>query len=546
MLPIVTSPYLRVRSRPRWIGSVTKASIAAAVAVLACFPNLLVFLYGGDFLTIASEPTSYRYFFLSRLAAGDSSSLWLPQGYLTLLIQRTFALVLPSIYAPDDSLREHVNAFGNLTALVRWVVVAGAMYWMLHDRRLDVKEKAAVVFAYLGPTYLVRTIGVRYAIAPDYIALNLVLLPIGVYLFLRAFHADHVRSHWRQCAGAGLLIGAIGSNKISLIPFAALCVLPGLLRSCAPAKRCLASCVIVGLGATISFLTIHLLVYAPHVRTLTTVLTPWANFVANPGGEAAFADQLVRFLFDYEYAWIVAAFAVVFTIVLFSMYKCRARSPNFVIAIILIGAIAAVAAFSFSTVAMRPAGTTAFEVSSVLICLTAMMIALPQSGRVRSLLIAASYVWLAVATIQHHDLASMTTLLHDDWRKRADVIWEVHDSIHRARRPIVFVIPNNEYHTSSVEEALLKGFSDFPSWDIRGGARPLRALVPQGISFRTEQGGAPPSEPYPSEAIVAWVDRLDWRPLPEVYPALNRTIRRPGVRCRKWVTGAATAISVCG
>jgi hypothetical protein len=96
-----------------------------------------------------------------------------------------------------------------------------------------------------------------------------------------------------------------------------------------------------------------------------------------------------------------------------------------------------------------------------------------------------------------------------------------------ARRPIIAVVPANDWSYGGPLILMLKGLSDFPSWSI-----PSDRKLPIGIdlTFRTEQGNVSPSVPYPQNATIVWEDPPKREPLLKTYAALREAV---GVRnCR--------------
>jgi hypothetical protein len=88
------------------------------------------------------------------------------------------------------------------------------------------------------------------------------------------------------------------------------------------------------------------------------------------------------------------------------------------------------------------------------------------------------------------------------------------------------VIPDNRYAIGSVEEILMKGVSDFPTWNITTGRRVLSDVAP-GLTFRTSV------DRLDSQTTVMWIDIPGETSLATRFPALG--IREVGATtCQRW------------
>ena len=86
-----------------------------------------------DYLTFAGESTAYRFFFVYRLANDEQSNLYLPQGYLTTLLQRiAYQVVVPGGDL-RDRLQSIINRWGMLSAALTCATgMAALMIGMAH------------------------------------------------------------------------------------------------------------------------------------------------------------------------------------------------------------------------------------------------------------------------------------------------------------------------------------------------------------------------------------------------------------------------------
>jgi hypothetical protein len=94
------------------------------------------------------------------------------------------------------------------------------------------------------------------------------------------------------------------------------------------------------------------------------------------------------------------------------------------------------------------------------------------------------------------------------------------------------VIPDNHWGVGSVEEAMLKGFADFPTWNITTGRAAMRRFMPD-LTFRHEYSGTSPAAAYPADAVIMWSDVAGAPALTDRFPSLGEAVTRNGMTCRQ-------------
>lgn len=84
----------------------------------------------------------------------------------------------------------------------------------------------------------------------------------------------------------------------------------------------------------------------------------------------------------------------------------------------------------------------------------------------------------------------------------------------------------------------MKGFSDFPTWNITVGRKLLEEFSPN-FEFRSEYIADKPNFPYPTDVVIMWFDKNDSnlennKNLRELYPELNKAVSSEKVKCYRW------------
>jgi len=249
----------------------------------------------------------------------------------------------------------------------------------------------------------------------------------------------------------------------------------------------------------------------------------WFAFLREPGREADFWNVTFP-AFILHHGYIVMAVFFLYGVSVFTFSKIRRHDWSsrdvLLLAITLSGAAAAC-----YFLLKRPAGSTLFESSVLLLGLAAVMLsAVPESIVKRWVIWSAVLVWAIYGAGTFNWAQSFGMVRHS--REKSDVKWAHYSDVRRMAdgRPIVVVFPTNDYHHEGVFEFLLKGTADFPTWrtSFRGQLL-LEQFVPR-LSFRNNLGGPSPNEPYEPDTVVVWYERGQDK-IVERNPELEKAVR---------------------
>jgi hypothetical protein len=522
--------------RLAWLG------VALLASLLFSFSTIAVFVYGADYFTIAGESAAYRFFLVDRFSYGDKGELYLPQGYLTSLLHAgVYALVVPSGNL-GDQLREIVNRWGHVYTFGVCLLVAATLVYGLVRTTLPPLAKAGLVVAALGSEFCTVRAGFYYSYLPDYYLMNMALAPVITLAFLLV--------RWRPAEGSrlvtavllGVLVGLTAANKISILPLAVLPVVLFVAQDLKQPVRALIGAVVAGVASLIAFVMVHLLLYRFNIDMLRRVFPLWLQLIFNPGGEAGFWEQFVRdYLYDFNYLYIYLLLFATLALGAVVLVRQRRQGTATLASWLAFLALLGVALFSLYAIFKRPAGTTAFEGSTIAFAVIGCLLGLEARDRwqvIGGWVVVAGIALLALATfpVRHHLLSLGDTL------PRADAIWALHANILATGRPAIVVIPENSYGFGSVEEGLMKGFSAYPTWVIREGRQGLERYAP-GMQFR-EAGSSPKlNDPYPTDQTLVVFERRDLGPTADQFPALKAAMSQ--MRCETIVISSSNGATLC-
>jgi hypothetical protein len=305
-----------------------------------------------------------------------------------------------------------------------------------------------------------------------------------------------------------------------MLPLAMLPVVLFVARDLRRPKLALVSAVVAGCAAIVAFVLVHLLLYRFNIAMLRRVFPLWLNLIFDPGGEASFWQQFVNdYLYEFNYLYIYLLLFVALLLAAVVLVRQSIQRVGSLASWLAYLAILGVALFSLYAIVKRPAGTTAFEGSTIAFALIGCLLGLEARDRLQMLggwIVVGAIALLAVTTfpIRHHLLTLADTRTH------ADDIWGLHTKIMATGRPVIVVIPDNSYGFGSVEEGLMKGFSAYPTWVIREGRDGLDRYAP-GMTFR-EAGSTPRlNDPYPTNVTLVVFERRDLGPTADQFPALK-------------------------
>ena len=511
-------------------------------ALLFCLPPLWFYLAQVEHIYIANESAAYRYFFAYRLLFGSVDVIWLPQGQLLSFFQETILRILHLFPYFRDSLRDSINAFSYITLALFCVLTVFIFWKAAADHRLLLFQKLAVYFAGCAPVWSCASAGISYQYSSDYYGLSIVLCPYVVYFFARALVAQGT---WRECFWAGLFAGVMAANKISLLILGLTALVPLVSKSLPHVRNVLLGSAAALGGIIIGFFGVFLLLYNGHMGTVVSVLNQWLKFASNPGSEPGFWTNFWEVLSQYNYQYFLPVFLFLLGwagCTLISQWKKSHR-----IELTVLGSfcwIFTVVSFALYTVVKRPANTTLFEVNMIIITAIALLIVLLAHIKPPHKMLTFLFVLWAISILLNPAMQHYTPKMEAS-KESAQKYWEVHEFVAQQHAPKFALMPNNEYGRASIEMAMLKGFSDFPTWEINRGLSDLQKLFP-GISFQTTQShsGMSLEQPYPAKSTVVWFDRADLNPLIKNFPQLRSAVARAGATCKKWVIDDTTA-NVC-
>lgn len=274
---------------------------------------------------------------------------------------------------------------------------------------------------------------------------------------------------------------------------------------------------------------------------MTGGLELWFLYVQAPVGDVQWSTDFVQqSLRPYNYDVMAVLYIAASVGVLVLLWTClgwRSRWFRMSAALVLLGCVTPL------PTAVRLSGTTLFEIFLALTTVTAAQVGLlghyseagPAGQRVFRLAAVAFFAACSIQPIRTGPWAPYLAKVAQS-RIRADFVWRLHQIMRARGLPIIFITPDNDYRFFTVEEALLRGFSDFPTWSISTGQQGINRMYKAGLSFR-ESGNAfsHPASPYPTDAVLVWVDVVhpDYKVLPDQFPALSDAVSRAGVACQQ-------------
>jgi hypothetical protein len=480
------------------------------VAALVLLPLIWCLTFGADFIALANESVAYRFFYSIRIHAGPDLTAWLPQGQLVTSIQHLIVWLLPDLTA--ESLRSSLNVFSLWSIGTIAAISVGAL--CLAATSKNWLDRATLSIVALVPLYVFPG---TLMLWPDYLALNVALAVLCVALFQWEWHRDEGSSI--RCALYGVLAGSIAANKISMIVLTAPLVVLAATHG-ARLKVALTRIGIAAVGTVLAFGFWWLAAGLFRVDWLIAVLPKWWQFVTNPGGEPGFAA--------WSYLWGVYGLAVlwfVLALVIAAVGRLRDRAA-------LAPGTTALIAATLCIVAIwrRPAGTTLADTALVLLALGAMLFTFAKRSIASDAVIAAAALAFAAAAISSGQPRIMYAVIAGS-RPAGDEQWRFFDRVKQnaAGHEVIYFVPNNHYQHGDVFIFLLKGVSDFGTWNVgRGGEALLRRL---GVNVAFVSGHPIPvrSEPALSDGkVLVWINAARLRNVEDHYPLLTEAAARPG------------------
>ena len=508
-------------------------SFSLGVAVLFSLPLLVVLFYRGDFLPIANESLAYRFFACERIRGGEGGTVWLPQGYVTSAIQELVIAAIDTAGKGRLSLRARLGLFSVGSLAVNALMLALVMILAGRSDALPWCDKLLIGVVALVPLYGTRTAGFYYSLLPDYMHLDMVLVTTGVWVFLVQWRGRWNGNVWSRVAILGTFQGLLVANKVTLATLGVIVILPALLSGPKLFRTIVAKLVLWLCCSSLTVLLVMLAFYLFRVSAMLEMLPRYLQFMLTAGAEPNFWLQKNLFLVTYGYAYFVgfwAASCVFAGVVVWTQGQSAMVSRVVVIGVTCSGLA------QLYTVYRRSAGSTAFEASTLLLAFGVIALTVTPATRITRVIVVGTASALTTLSVSTFPLAENLQVVRES-AARAQRLWDIHSEVLRiaAGRPIVVVLPDNSFHHEGVDELLLKGAADFPTWNISSRGQWIIDRYAPGMTFRHEyNGGTSPGAKIAADAVVLWFDKPHLPPLMERYSRLAVATRRPGSVTRSW------------
>ena len=501
------------------------ACLFAAVILVAPIGALF---YSDILLTaVANESLSYRFFYSWRLIGEGGDILLHPQGHLLTAIQNIFQSLSIGLNSPSPtSLLIQLEAFGYFTLSIAVVMICALFMFVARTPTIPISSRLLIVAVVVWGFYGSRS-GISALVTPDYYSFEVIITGFALLFFARQQHAELTIS-LRGALGLGAFAAIATGVKISLLPTAVIPVWIVVHRVALLRQRWFRLGIAFGLGYVLMLLVILLTYFWFNFSDVTATFRVWANFINAPGGEESFwvnlfASQTGIDLVGaaYSYALVIVPVAVGLTIYLFvRAYKLGRVADSALIGMLLISS-----AIAIYFVVHRPAGTTLWESSvHVSAAVAAALIVMNDSKSIRFL----TYILTGLLTILSLISAvdNFPKVVHiDRFAASSIAIREIRSETLRHPR-LLFVIPDNNNTAGTVEEGIMKGVSDFPTWRIGSGRRYLEIISP-GLSFAQDDYS------LKADTAVIWIDADDAPPITSAMPQIAIRIDSTAI-CRKW------------
>lgn len=520
-----------------WSLARIKLTLAAAGSAAFAFPLLVALWYHASPLTVANESIAYRFLLSERILSGEGGSVGTWQGFLTSALETTI-LGLINIFCrlPSNDLEGRIQlyAYSYLTLVTAGGVTV--LFAAARSRLIDARNMALLVLAAAGPVFLTRMSGFYYFALPDYYILDVLLGVISLFLFQLEWTAgagDPPNSRGPGWAIAGgLIVGFMTSNKVTMLVVAALPLVPWFLRS-PPLKwrNFVRYATLAATSAFIGFFFVILWLYRFRVSAVAHFLPTWFKSMKTPGGESDFWSTGFRMhLSTYSYGYLMALF--VYAIIAAAIWRQEDQKSGR--HYLTLGALLLAGLAWAYFLSKRPAGTTFFEAAVSWLTIGCMALSLLRRSRPAVFIVPAIFV-IAVATAaaSFQFRHNVDVLRHS--APAAEKRWRLERELldFAGNRPIVVVLPDNEYTYGGITEFLLKGTADFPSWVVSGNGRPTLEHYVPGMTFRSEYTHDLDS-PYPAASVVFWVDHANMAPIALKSPQLQELEERRDLRRKDW------------
>jgi hypothetical protein len=498
-------------------------TLAALATLTFATPLLFLLAANGEHLPFAHETLAYRYFTNIRILNGEGGEVWLPQGQLITALQHAIVLILKFgaglSYFDLKPMLHWYSILTNATVVFLYGVIA---MFAATDRRLLWLDRAIVML--IGPFIVLATgpAGFYYTLLPDYYALTVVIVQVSAYLTL-ALYRDPRPFRRRDIVLSGVLLGLAASNKLTLLGPAGLVVLMAATKSPLSLGRFLGRSIVAAVIAAISFLFVFLICYRFRPSEVSTVLKNWFAFLDAIGSENGFWEgNFTLFLraYHYEavaYAWLAAMLFLMVEIIRRRLFISRAAA--------LWAGSLAVAVLLALGLWKRGAGTTLFEMTTIAVGLTAVILAARRPPAIVGVFIIVAGIFYGVT----HFSAGHNWHVVSRSAELARRSWEIHTYISElAGRDgqVVIALPDTSNLWNGIEDLIGLGLRDLRTGTLAGAVKDRSPFLPITFKF-----GSVKDIP---EAVVVRSIRLEpGQKAPEVKAG-----------CRAWLTGYSDQLVV--
>lgn len=510
--PINSLPH--PKGRARW------ALVSVVVALLLFAPFIAAIYFRLEHLTYANESLAYRYFYTLRILAGEQG-VWAAQGFTLSTIQILFHWISGSLSTDIDQLRGHLDLFGFVTIGLITVFQAVVLVAAMRSQHLNTIDRLLVILSILAPIYATGPAGVYYTLLPDYYSLNVALNSLALLLFILGIRKQGFPPSWFELLGVSMAAGAMIANKISMLPVAAMMLLPWVLAGTSIKwLNLLMRAVFVG---TVSLIITAAIIFSFFLFDLSSVVlaaASWSKFVSDPGTEPNFWASLMASANAYNYHWTVGITSVVVLSTLFTLFSHGAGRLR--TAVIMLSVLLVAVSWSYF-IWKRPANTTLFEANNALIVAMSALAALPKSYDVRRGLAAGMAISIALISVFTFPLVSQIDRLSIS-RVSGDNRWQFFNEIRQrsGNDPVTVILPTNEFGHGGVHELLLKGMSVPPTWEIGEGGRSELKRMGLHLTFKHYYSGVGDfGQKLPTGNWILWFEKPGRHEIQEMTPPLN-------------------------
>ena len=537
--------------------SVVGRRILLLILIAAPHFPLLVLLGFGTHLALAHhESGAYRFGFVTRLLDAEQSALWLPQGFVTSLIQKQVAIILRIFTDYGADFVEIIKTFSGATVVINGLILLGVQIVIVRDRGLEYSQRLILLTLPVVMTLSVKWASIWYWTSPDYYAFNITSFVLIAYVGTKLLLYPEQYTDRRSALRLGALVGLMVASKISFV-FAGLALFLPLMLMIGKPLRALWFATIGTMTSVGVFMAIVILLYYPSLDIPFLAAPAWWHFLQHPGQEFNdLSEFYVRQLKSNNYLPVLIIYAAAFAVLLSRrVWRRSGGMPGFAAGMVAVRPTLLFALPLFAsawTLTVRTAGTTTFEVFGFI---SAAVIGLAASTQwswnisVRVVLAAA----LSLAAVSTYPVAGFIQLAKA--HARYDFRQATFERLRRLPHPVILIVPDNRYIHQTFEGLLIKAFSDIPAWNIKPDLPSLIRLF-RTFRLRSENTWRHPNLPYAGPAYLVWYgDRNEvllsngdrdvaWL---NRYPLLNEALNRPGTDCVVWKSNAEKTppVTVC-